>query len=200
MTARVDLLSCDDTIGIYEDDDGLRITIEFDEYKIVRVETNNASITAKLNNSIKNAITTQNNIGVIVEQLIKTAQPNEIPTSDDDSSTGSTVDTNQFTLISKFKQFFDVTPESINLNSGKYIVEFEMAGIKFVGAVDIANNYKIFPLAIQHGDQIVRVNNLSLNLTNASLTEINLFKTNPREYIRKVDPATYEMTYPVGNK
>lgn len=199
VTARVDLQSCDGEIGVYEDDAGLRITIWFDEYKITRVEANNASITAKLNNSIQNVITTQNNIWVIVEQIIKTAQPTEIPTNTD-TQTGSSVDTNQFTLISKFKQFLDVTPDSINLNWGKYIVEFELANITFVAAVDIANNYKIFPLGIQKGDQVVRINNLSLNLTNASLTEINLFKANPWEYIKKVDPATYEITYPEDNK
>lgn len=199
VTSRVNLVSCDNITGVYEQDDGLRIVITFDEYKIVSISTNNAGITAKLNNSLRNVITTQNNIAVIVEQLIETAQPTEIP-DDSTALTGSSVDTNQFTLISKFKQYFDVTPESINLNSGRYIVEFELNNIPFVGAVDIANNYKVFPLAIQQGDQLIRINNLSLNLTNASLTEINQFKANPREYIKRADPAAYEQTYPEDQK
>lgn len=109
--------------------------------------------------------------------------------------TGSSVDTNQFIVMSKLKQFLDVTPKNVNLNNGKYIVEFSLRGIDFVAAVDIANNYKVFPWAIRQEEKIFRINNLSLNLTNASLTEINQFKTNPWAYIKKVDPATYESTY-----
>ena len=70
------------------------------------------------------------------------------------------MDTNQFTIISKFKQFFDVTPENINLNGKVYIIEFSLKNIVFVAAMDISNNYKLFPIAVQQGDQLVRINNL----------------------------------------
>lgn len=191
-------IECSEREAIF-DADNIRIKLTFDGYRITSLNTSDGNTTTRLRTSLSNVITTQNNIASIIAELIKAAK-NDNTTPDNEVLTGSSVDTNQFIIISKFKQFFDITPTSINLNGGKYITEFTLGGIDFVAAVDIANNYKVFPIAIQEGDQVIRVNNLSLNLTNVSLTEVNQFKTDPRAYIKKADPATYESTYKEDQK
>lgn len=193
IAVKVETDSCDDK-GATIEDDNIIMKLVFNGYKIISVNTSNAAITSKLQSSLKSVITTQDNIATVIADLWKAAHPEDTKPSEE--LTGSTVDTNQFTIIGKIKQFMGVSPDSINLSSGKYIVEFTLAGIKFVAAVDISNNYKMFPIAVKKGDEVIRVNNLSLNLTNASLTEINQFKADPWLYIQRVDPSAYESAYP----
>ncbi|MBP6910096.1 hypothetical protein KBC03_00655 [Patescibacteria group bacterium] len=135
-------------------------------------------------------ITTQSNIASTLQSIMKIVYPEK---PKDEIGTGSTVDPNQFTILSKFKEFLAVSPEKITLSDGKYIVEFRLGETKFVAAVDMENNYKMFPIAVKIGEKITRINNLSLNLTNISFTEINQFKSDPWAYIKKVDVETYNI-------
>ncbi len=52
----------------------------------------------------------------------------------------------------------------------------------------------MFPIAVKQGeDKLFRINNLSLNLTNAAIADVNVFKNDPLGQIKKLDPATYDL-------
>lgn|GEM_PF-3796200 len=194
-----DLASCTNARAVY-DDGKIRIIISFEGYKIVGVSTTDSKITQKLRNDLIGVITTQSNISATITALIRVAKGDVTSEEEPEPTTSGGIDTNEFTIISKFKKYLDVTPQRINLSDDKYIVEFSLSNIEFIAAVDIKNNYKVFPIAIQKGDTVIRVNNLSLNLTNAAFTEINQFKADPWAYIMKVDPAAYQNAQPDTQK
>lgn len=201
ITARREPKTCNDNLATFIAWDDT-INLSFNGYTITNIDSNNSTLATTLKQEIEWIITTQNNIWGIIDDLIKTALGENTTvgsTTETESETNNAIDTNQFTIISKFKQYFDITPEKIEANSGKYLVEFSLDNIDFVGLLDIQNNYKLFPVAIQQWGATTRVNNLSLNLTNAALTEINLFKANPSEYIKKVDQNTYNTLFPTNN-
>lgn len=158
------------------------------------ISTNDVALTEQLTTTLNGKITTQENIGTVIRDLVKIAADYTNNQPSTNVSTG--IDTNQLTIISKFKQFFDVEPESITLNSGKYLTEFKLGDMTVLTAIDVQSNYKMFPIGIKRGSQVIRVNNFSLNLTNASLNDINQFKADPRGVVKKLDPAAYELAYP----
>ena len=170
------------------------ITFAFNGYRITSVTTNVAATTVLLRQKLTGVITTQNNIASIIEELIGLTKEDESawePTQ----STWSILDTNEFTIISKFKKFLQVTPEKITMSEWKYLVEFIMDDTTFIAAVDIKNNYKLSPVVIKQWEEYIRINNFSLNLTNVSLSEINQFVTDPSEFIRKLDAEVHEKAY-----
>lgn len=196
LNARVSLNSCTNSSAVYDDGE-IRIVFVFDGYRITAINGSNSTLTTKLRQAIGDVITTQSNIGVIIDEIITLGKDTNSPTTGSEELTGSVVDTNQFTIIGKFKQFLDVAPESITMSNGSYLVEFSLFGIDFITVVDITNNYKLFPIGIKKSEsEVVRINNLSLNLINASLTEINQFKADPWAYIKRADPSAYQSAYP----
>lgn len=187
ISARLSPKQCSSATALF--DDGVtRILVKFDGYKIATITTNNEALTEKIQTSLQGVITTPSNIASTLVNIMKIVYPEK---PKDDIGTGSTVDPNEFTIISKLREFFGVVPDKITLSNDKYITEFKLGEYKFIAAIDIANNYKMFPIAMKFTDKVVRINNLSLNLTNVSLTEINQFKSDPLGYIKKVDPETH---------
>lgn len=137
------------------------ITFSFNGYKISSISSDDASVTDTLRTRLGETITTQENIGTVIRDLIKSLSPDS---SSADASSG--VDTTQFTIIGKFKQFFGVIPDNISPNGNIYIVEFKLENIALVAGVDTNNNYKMFPIGVKSNGKVTRVNNFSLNLTN----------------------------------
>lgn len=193
ISARIAWTECNTTSALFEEDT-YRVVFMFEGYKIASISTQEDKLTDTLTSTLNGKITTQENIGTVIRDLIKLASNYNSGQQPTDVATG--VDTNQFTIISKFRQFFGIAPESITLNSGKYLTEFKLGDMHIITAIDVQSNYKMFPIGIKRGGQVIRINNFSLNLTNASLTDINQFKASPWEYVKKLDPAAYELAYP----
>lgn len=190
----LNITQCSPTVALFSYR-GKVVRINFDGYKIGSLVSNDSNIQAELRAKLQGVITTQGNIGPVLEELLKEVPGSSNPQPSDNET--SPVDTNQFTIMSKFKQYLGVTPKSVNMVEGKYIVTFAMrSDLVLIAAVDVGNNYKLSPVAILQGDVPTRVNNFSLNLTNAALTEINQFKTDPWAYIKRVDKNAYDQTHP----
>lgn len=101
-------------------------------------------------------------------------------------------------VYEKFQTYIGVKPTTVAQMSWRFIVEFSVDNINFVGWFGI-DNFEISPLRIIQNERI-KVKNFSLKLDNSDLFRINAFVLDPLQYIGSVDPEALRALWELQQK
>jgi hypothetical protein len=163
--------------------------------RVIRATSSNTDAQEYLDNALDSSTISKDVIGKIITDIVALSAPKkEVDPLDELGS----IDSQKLAIISKFKKFLNTEPTDIIQKNGKWIVAFTLNDYDFATVVDIPKNYKLAPLVIQVGSQIITVKEFSLTLIPFTQNRITQFLDDPMNFIKQIDSASYDAIVKAG--
>lgn len=162
--------------------------------RVTKASSTNTGVQAYLDNTLSSSIISRDSIGKVITDIVALSTPKAPDPADELDS----IDGQKLAIVSKFKKFLNTEPTDIIQKNGKWIAAFTLNGYDFATVVDIPKNYKLSPLVVQVGNQIITIKDFSLTLIPFTQNRITQFLDDPMNFIKQIDTASYNAIVKAG--